>query len=82
MTDLISRQDAIDAILKAVINHDSASGRIANLPSAQQKGEWEICKDADGEYGVCSECGQDADFSHYGVAYNFCPNCGADMRGE
>ena len=43
------------------------------------RGEWELCEDADGEYGVCSVCGTDADFSHYGLAYPFCPNCGASM---
>ena len=44
-------------------------------------GEWEVCEDGDGIYGVCSICGCDADFSHYGVPFDFCPNCGADMRG-
>jgi hypothetical protein len=44
-------------------------------------GEWEVCKDDDGIYGVCSICGRDADFSHYGIPYNFCPNCGAKMEG-
>lgn len=28
-------------------------------------------------YSKCSECGHTGDFS-----MNFCPNCGADMRGE
>ena len=27
----------------------------------------------------CSECGQ---YVYHGDARNFCPNCGADMRGE
>ena len=45
-------------------------------------GEWELCEDQDGLYGVCSKCGTDADFQHYGVPYPFCPNCGADMRGK
>ena len=45
-------------------------------------GEWEICEDSDGLYGVCSECGQDADFTHYWKAYCYCPNCGAKMESE
>ena len=49
------------------------------IPSAERVGEWELCEDIDGEYGVCSVCGTDADFSHYGIPYNYCPSCGAKM---
>ena len=52
--------------------HDKEIGR----PS----GEWELHKDIDGEYGICSVCGNDADFSHYGKPYAYCPNCGARME--
>lgn len=34
MSDLISRQAAIDEIEQAIINHDSAIMRITNMPSA------------------------------------------------
>ena len=30
-------------------------------------------------YGICSECGFEQSISN---KLNFCPNCGADMRGE
>ena len=53
------------------------------LPSVtpkQKMGHWEICEDADGIYGVCDICGKDADFTHYGDAYPYCPNCGAKME--
>ena len=30
-------------------------------------------------YGICSECGFEQGISKY---LNYCPNCGADMRGE
>ena len=56
---------------------------IGNLPSVtpkQKMGHWEICEDADGIYVVCDICGKDADFSHYGDAYSYCPNCGAKME--
>ena len=43
-------------------------------------GKWELCEDADGKYGICSNCDTDTDFSHYGEAYNYCPNCGAKME--
>ena len=55
---------------------DADRYRIANgtpLP----KGHWDsrTCK--------CSECGYQIAFSEYAERkYNFCPNCGADMRGE
>ena len=53
------------------------------MGNAERKGKWEMCKDEDGIYGVCSVCGCDADFSFSGQAYCFCPNCGASMvRGE
>jgi hypothetical protein len=45
-------------------------------------GHWEMCEDADGIYGVCDICGTDADFTHYGKAYPYCPNCGARMESE
>lgn len=44
------------------------------------QGKWELCKDTDGEYGICSNCSKDTDFSYYGKAYNYCPNCGAKMK--
>ena len=69
----------IDAVMCAI--HD--------LPSAQperMRGEWVEDDDGwDGEIWRCSEC--DAVFTlNDGTpeenGYNFCPNCGADMRGE
>lgn len=50
--------------------------------SLRPKGEWDIT-DVDHAYGSkgyrCSECGEEE--WRYDVA-NFCPNCGADMRGD
>lgn len=36
MSDLISRQDAIEAVEQAIFNHDSAIMRITELPSADR----------------------------------------------
>ena len=52
-----------------------------NRQVEREEGEWELASDNDGEYGVCSLCGNDADFTHYGKAYHYCPNCGAKMKG-
>ena len=89
MDDLISRQDAIEEIARRDTTDGTVkvySGRevcdILNaLPTAEMQGKWECCTDDDGEYGICSVCGSDADFAHYGEPYKYCPNCGARMDG-
>ena len=77
MSDLISRQDAIDAMIMLGIKR--AIPILETLPSAEterKKGKW-IRKQpiAVGEPRfICSECrGQ------FRNPYNFCPNCGAEM---
>ena len=78
MIDLISRQDA----LKGFAEYSDGWCYINALPSAElerKNGKWEIyiISMLDGEGCKCSEC------EFEGVPYwNFCPNCGADMRGE
>ena len=96
--DTISRKAAIDAIDKLMVSIPTVGGKdlmddvnriraedisvIKRLPSAQperKRGKWEIYVISmfDGEGCRCSECGLE------GVPYwDFCPNCGADMRGE
>lgn len=93
MDDLISRQVAIDSLTEIIMNLKNVYGDmgsavngarecIKSLPSAkseQNKGEW-IRKQpvAIGEPRfICSEC-----HGQFRNPYNFCPNCGADMRGE
>lgn len=65
---------------------DRAEGAIGNLPPAQperKKGKWIktgqsfVFPEKFRNYS-CSECGYDIDK----IKFNFCPNCGADMRGE
>jgi len=52
------------------------------------KGKWIIKTDGfviKRVWGVCSECGNTLDFSGVNAGRgdaNFCPNCGADMRGK
>lgn len=47
----------------------------------RKKGKWKMKPDPYGffeEIPVCSECGCTTEMRK---TYNFCPNCGADMRG-
>lgn len=81
MDDTISRQMAIGVLLgctehKGRIQFDKAVAGINKLPPAQPeriKGRW--TRD-----NACSECGCQPWFSGDIHNYNFCPNCGADMR--
>ena len=97
MNDLISRQAAIDALhmhLMYRMGTDSNKKRlddwINSLPSAQperKKGKWQIT-DAYPHNVYCSECHKKFAQTHWAVwedgslPRNFCPNCGADMRGR
>ena len=86
MSDLIDRQDAIDAIEDNL--GDSVCERIAInilkcLPSAEKTGYWILTEDDDYEYCTCSECGyQNGENWMNGSDIPFCAMCGADMRGE
>ena len=95
MADLIDRQMAIDAVEESRRLNHHQDGKAAcaheyehrhflkllrDLPSAQPerpKGKWVEKPHA---YGVayCSLC----DYELHTNDTNFCPNCGADMRGD
>lgn len=64
-----------------IINGNKALEAIEALPSAQpqrMRGEWiDVTKTVGAELWKCSECGELELEDSY-----FCPNCGADMRGE
>jgi len=102
MSDLISRQAAIDALKEhralycdntpdtfsklsyaeksRVDELDTAIATLVNLPSAQPeriRGRW-IEKPHVHGVAYCSLC----DYELHTNDTNFCPNCGADMRGE
>jgi hypothetical protein len=91
MSDPIDRQDAIN-ILRHHLDEDYLDGyvywnELKAIPSAEperKKGEWIY----DGKRGrfpacKCSICGhyENADWALL-QGVNYCPNCGADMRGE
>ena len=49
--------------------------------SLRPKGEWIEAEDGDGV--ICSVCREDfCTIIHETDKFNFCPSCGADMRGE
>lgn len=95
MSDLIKREDAVEAVYEALRTplpdyrndffHDSMSYAIKivnNIPSAepeQEKGKWTKTDIYDEQYGYLYECPYCKKLEWGG---NFCPNCGADMRGE
>ena len=89
MSDLISRQAAIDAINKAETK-ECAIWVIKDLPSAEptqtnvepKKGKW---IDATHSPFYCSECGcyqYNSTLEIMSGEYHFCPNCGAEMKGD
>lgn len=68
---------------------NAVKGRIERIqPTQQRRGKWIYGED---EYGIdgyhCDKCGFFVpwDYAHkfinYIADYNFCPSCGADMRG-
>lgn len=78
MSDLISRQDAIDAVHYYIESGYKCDifQELKNLPSAEperKKGEWINHEN----YDECSRC-----HCFTSVGFNYCPRCGADMRDK
>lgn len=92
--DLIKRSDAIKAVSKVDDYGDGIGFEVRShclvelelVPSADRpQGEWQYVYSGKWMFRRCSCCEwtQTYDDSKYiGYRYNFCPNCGADMRGE
>lgn len=88
MGDLIRRQDAIDVVAKLYKYESDRMTALQELPTVEAKpvvmGEWKSDLDSCGWINhTCSHCGYEklTDI-HVSLDWNFCPNCGADMRGE
>lgn len=88
--DLISRQAVLDLfgdIHPLDYNNRAYVSMIKELPSIKAKpiiyGEWELVDDTFDEMKdyKCNLCGQLCAMSIY-KTMNFCPNCGAYMRGK
>lgn len=86
MEDLIRRSDAIailedlqkDHLQFCLIPFRQAIERVQALPSADRpQGEWD-------DKGYCTNCGKHAPYWSMATTYyksNYCPNCGARMKG-
>ena len=85
--DTISRRAVIDLLKQMRKDGDmvpwegkNVFARIRKLPPAQPKrktGQWiDKSNGIEGAWNYCSVCGEQAI-----DLYDFCPNCGADMRG-
>lgn len=90
MTDYISRDAAIKRFtfatldclgMEPTIMASDVVAALKSLPAAEVRevvrGKWIDHQEGRWIYAKCSECGTVHD-----VKSNFCPNCGADMRGE
>ena len=87
MSDYIKREDAIKAITMSydeVLSVGDAIETLDSLPPVdvveRKKGEW--IHDWESCWSTCSACGEGYLWEdNDGVGeWNFCPNCGADMR--
>lgn len=83
MGDLISREQAIDAVDIGNLHRgivEALQNIISELPSAEKTGKWINHKDEH----RCSCCGEvvTGDWYYEDDAYSYCPNCGARMVNE
>lgn len=98
MDDLIRRQDAIELAMQYCPDDDGSCSKagadiremldkLEDLPPAQperKKGKWiRISDEPFADRFECSECGKLPPIENYEWRLSdYCPNCGADMRGE
>lgn len=77
----MKRNEAFDMAIKALETMDNTENTLQHVGSVERlKGHWQTYKDEH----LCSVCkGVVTDeWYHEDDAYDYCPWCGADMRGE
>ena len=91
MSDLIERQAAIDAIndltdcpngFSDTYDKSCIIGVLEELPSAQPERKTGTWIKEPNCYYRCSECGDHYPSIRGYMTHNFCPNCGAFMKGD
>ena len=78
--ELIDRQRAIDEFYMDTCDVDKvewAEAVLKRVPTAERKGHWIDIACGSASLWKCSECGE-----LFLEDFYYCPNCGADMRGE
>lgn len=82
--DLCGEDKKNNGVMCGTCNLDSFIRELDDIPSAEperHRGEW-IGDGHERGFSECSKCGYIAVSVLSERLYNFCPNCGADMRGE
>ena len=83
VNDAISRQQAIETFKDCAVNGVGIDGivdALEQLPPAEPKrGKWNRL---DMDTFNCNQCGTTFVLNQGSEKMHFCPNCGADMRGE
>ena len=88
MDNLITKRQAVERMNDLMVielkmtrppTWNEVYNAIKELPSAQKKGQWLLHPCYMPHKNYCSCCEKD---SPYDKRWEFCPNCGADMRGE
>ena len=89
--------DPIDKYTIAIIDNDAQTiAQLPSAQPERKTGKWIKMSDADGEYYACSLCGEElprysCEMPTWDNPYphkrsidktGYCPNCGADVRGE
>ena len=80
----MTREEAIEAIKEAYGNSEYTDEIIKALEQEPKIGHWIKTELPARDAHECSECGGLALVGEYGNEQltDFCPHCGADMRGE
>ncbi len=83
MTEYIRREDLMERVGRWQLNtREAIAEMIMSVPSAdvveRKRGKWIGGNGVD--YVRCSCCHKNYDWVGQAQYYNFCPNCGADMR--